>query len=107
MRRWKERHPAAAKELYASAGRKWRYGLTKESYLGLLEEQEFKCAVCGTGFDCGRKSTRPHVDHCHATGKVRGILCHHCNSALGHLRDSPETARSAASYLEASSRCTS
>jgi hypothetical protein len=43
-----------------------------------------KCQCCGKGF---RTSRNRHVDHCHATGAVRGVVCFQCNAALGHLSD--------------------
>ncbi|MFE0039708.1 endonuclease VII domain-containing protein [Streptomyces sp. NPDC059013] len=44
-----------------------------------------------------------HVDHCHETGRVRGVLCFNCNSAIGKLGDDPDTVRRAAAYLEGTS----
>jgi len=44
-----------------------------------------------------------HVDHCHETGRVRGVLCFNCNSAIGKLGDDPDAVRRAAAYLEGSS----
>jgi len=44
-----------------------------------------------------------HVDHCHQTGRVRGVLCFNCNSAIGKLGDDPDAVRRAAAYLEGSS----
>nr|WP_120724971.1 endonuclease VII domain-containing protein [Streptomyces hundungensis] len=44
-----------------------------------------------------------HVDHCHQTGRVRGVLCFNCNSAIGKLGDDPDTVRRAAAYLEGTS----
>lgn len=62
-----------------------RYGLTHETYLILLDKQNNSCALCY------RKPsvTRFHVDHCHATGRVRGILCHQCNWYLGVIDADP------------------
>lgn len=70
----------------------WTYGLTQEEYASLLENHNGCCAVCG--------SKAPlRIDHDHATGKVRGLLCHHCNVALGHFKDSPDIMTKAIEYL--------
>lgn len=67
---------------------KIKYGITIEEYKSMLQEQEGKCKLCnkeehvrGTSLD--RKPKRLAVDHCHTTGKVRGLLCHNCNVMLG------------------------
>lgn len=62
---------------------KCRYGLSKEGIDGLLAKQQFKCAACLVGLT----KTNIQIDHCHSTGKVRGILCRHCNTALGFMKD--------------------
>lgn len=72
------------------------YGLTREE-LRLLLEQHDRCAICGTD-GWGKKG--PQVDHCHATGRVRGILCLNCNNGLGRFGDDPARLRAAAAYLE-------
>jgi hypothetical protein len=74
------------------------YGITGEQYAALLSYQGGRCAICqrATG-----ASKRLAVDHDHATGKVRGLLCGRCNrDVLGHLRDDPAALRRAADYLE-------
>lgn len=83
---------------------KHKYGLTKEEYLAMLEAQNHSCAVCDIhidDYDHGRHSGFV-VDHCHDTGDVRGLLCSHCNSGLGHFRDDPEILRKAVIYLKTS-----
>jgi hypothetical protein len=62
------RKPKRAKQL----------GVTDEEYAVMLEAQGGGCAICGAK----PKTRRLHVDHDHATGKVRGLLCHRCNRAL-------------------------
>lgn len=76
-----------------------KYKLTKDSYQELLRSQGYGCAICG--------STTPkkngkllHVDHDHATGKIRGLLCSNCNVGLGNFEDKPERIRLALCYLE-------
>ena len=80
---------------------KRKYNLTLEEVHALLASQDGKCALCavevkfGTGF-----SKSAHVDHCHTTNKVRGILCGNCNTALGKLGDSVESIKKVLEYLE-------
>jgi hypothetical protein len=75
-----------------------KYGLTVKTYDALLAKQSGLCAVCH-GPAVG-KGDQLSVDHDHMTGRVRGLLCHHCNAALGHLFDDPNLLRQAAIYLE-------
>lgn len=70
--------------------------MTVTDYRALLAEYP-ACAICGRSWESG---IRPNIDHCHTSGKLRGVLCVSCNSALGLLRDSPDSARRAAAYLE-------
>lgn len=74
---------------------KQRYNITTQDKQRLYCEQNGKCALCENSIDFNGKNT--HVDHCHTTGRVRGILCHNCNTALGKLGDTPE--RLLAAYL--------
>ena len=71
------------------------YGLTEMEYYELLAEQEELCAICRNPDVKGEL----HIDHNHETGKVRGLLCGHCNKALGLLLDSPDRALGAYFYL--------
>jgi hypothetical protein len=78
----------------------WRrnaYGLTTEDYGRMLARQNGACAICKQVFQ-----ETPAVDHCHTTGKVRGLLCRKCNTGLGSYDDEPGRLREAAAYLEAS-----
>ena len=68
------------------------YGITLEEYNTLLSNQDGKCATCGTNVFV--------VDHCHDTGKVRGLLCHSCNRAMGLLGDNVSVIESMIRYLE-------
>jgi hypothetical protein len=78
--------------------RQYAYGITREQFDALLAAQDGKCAICGTS-DWPGRSNRPHVDHCHTTGAVRGILCHFCNIGLGNFRDRLDLLQAAAAYL--------
>lgn len=72
-----------------------RYALTPER---VDEMAAAGCAICGTTAWPGRHS-RPHVDHCHETGLVRGILCSECNTGLGKFKEDPALLRRAIEYL--------
>lgn len=72
------------------------YGVTLEQRDALFESQGFACAICKS--DTSSKKGW-HVDHCHKTNVVRGVLCHYCNVMLGMAKDNPSTLIKAASYL--------
>ena len=74
-----------------------KYGLTESSYNQLLEEQFNLCAICK---EPNKLKRDWHVDHCHKTGKIRGILCHHCNLMLGNAKDNRLILSSGVDYLE-------
>lgn len=76
---------------------KRKYGLTPEMKQQLLWQQHDACAICG--YEFGQKLGDYHIDHCHQTGVVRGILCGRCNRGLGYFRDTPDFLRQAATYL--------
>lgn len=83
---------------------KWRnikntFGLSKEDYLNILVEQDNKCKLCEKPFQ-GLNGRDVHVDHCHETNKVRGILCMPCNVALGMLGDNEEGLTRALNYVK-------
>lgn len=73
------------------------YGITLEQYNAKAAEQGGRCGLCDQVPDTDR---RLHVDHDHATGSLRDLLCHHCNLLLGNAQDSPERLRLAIAYLE-------
>lgn len=75
-----------------------KYGIRIEDYERLLEQQGGKCALCGSPYPNGN-STYFSVDHCHDTGRVRGLLCFPCNSVLGRLGDTPESVNLILQYL--------
>lgn len=82
------------------AGKRYRikklYGLTDEQTAFMLNEQNNKCAICGSEFS---SSHDVMIDHCHDTGIVRGLLCINCNWMLGNSRDNPDILLKAAKYL--------
>lgn len=86
----------ARTETDRQASRAYKYGITPEKFLEMLAEQDGKCKICGIEPTTQRGL---HVDHCHTTGVVRGLLCHGCNVALGSMRDDPEILLKAVEYL--------
>lgn len=72
---------------------KRRYGLTPDDYAAMWLAQDGECAICGSEEDL-------KVDHSHASGLVRALLCHDCNVGIGWLRDDPVRMRAAAHYVE-------
>ncbi len=84
-----EAHRRASRRLLL----KRKYGLTEAEWQELFERQGRRCAICGEG------GTRWSVDHDHATGRIRGILCRACNTGIGLFRDDPARLLSAIRYL--------
>jgi len=74
-----------------------KYGIGVDDYEAMLTEQGGTCAICQ---EPSLTSASLHVDHDHATGVVRGLLCVSCNNALGAFRESQSIFRRAADYLD-------
>jgi hypothetical protein len=87
--RYKKRARERAKER--------RYGITQEQFGQMLIDQDNKCKICSIEFK-GTKYT--HIDHCHDTNNVRGLLCNDCNLALGQFNDNTDIMDNAIKYLE-------
>lgn len=108
-KRWRKNNPdkqrmmqlrwqSTAKDKLMSASHRWKlkhlYGMTEDQYTAMFVAQNGKCLICL------KSSTRKlTVDHCHATGKIRGLLCNGCNRSLGWMQDSPINMDRAAKYL--------
>jgi hypothetical protein len=94
--RWKSNGGKRDKNKTRGYWLKHIYGITQEEYTSLFEKQNSSCAIClrteppGYGW---------HIDHCHSTKKIRGILCQYCNQALGMFEDKKETLERAIKYL--------
>ncbi len=74
-----------------------RYGLLLGEFEKILDSQGGRCAICNKDLDVDRRNR--HLDHCHETGAIRGILCRGCNNGLGSFQDNPEILEKAAIYL--------
>lgn len=99
-KRWRESNPTHNKDNHA----RWKYGVDRGTYDRMLAAQDGKCAICRTS-EPGVRLVRFHIDHCHNSKAVRGLLCEHCNRGLGHFDDDPELLRRAADYLVLSEGC--
>lgn len=92
-----DRARAASREMPQRARKdnslRYHYGITIDDFDALLKSQNGLCAIC----EC--RLTSPHVDHCHKSGQVRGLLCSPCNKGLGHFKDDPLVIRRALAYL--------
>lgn len=73
------------------------YGISDAEYTAMLDKQGGGCAICGKHEE--RKGYRLAVDHCHESGRVRGILCTNCNRGIGLFRDSTDLIERAIKYL--------
>lgn len=82
--------------------REWRlkkvFGLSVEEFDSMLQNQNGTCAICHTPEPTGVGNW--HVDHCHTTGRIRGLLCSKCNHVLGLVNDDRSTLLSAINYLD-------
>jgi hypothetical protein len=72
------------------------YGISVEEYNSMLNKQNGRCAICRNSPD----NKRLCVDHCHVTGRVRGLLCQKCNRGLGLFKDNTDSLFSAIKYLK-------
>lgn len=94
--RWYKRQ---SRRTIRNIGLKRLYGITVDEFDDLLKLQGGVCGVC-SGPSMGRGTY--HVDHDHKTGKVRGLLCHKCNVALGMVQDSEDHLSRLIAYLRSS-----
>lgn len=95
---WKKQNIEKTREYVRASTIKGRYGLTREQYQAMFESQNHCCAICNVSQD--ELPRKLCVDHDHNTGKVRSLICHHCNGVLGHARDNTKILKSAIAYLE-------
>jgi len=102
MREWHRKARAANVEYYLAADLKKNYGVTLEWYRETLAKQNNVCAICKEPEKVvirGKLIAMP-VDHCHETGKARGLLCTKCNRGIGLFSDSVDKLQSAIDYLK-------
>ena len=99
-----KKHPEKVRNKQRDNRRKWAYDLNKEDFEKLLAKQSGKCGICCVELDHSfgkhHKRNKLVVDHCHNTGKVRGLLCTMCNKGIGLLGDTEENVSKALVYLK-------
>lgn len=98
--RYRRNHPDRTKNYRLRT----KYGISIEEYYSLLKKQNGKCAICGN------EETATHnfykqkqdlaVDHCHKTGKIRGLLCQDCNRGIGKFHEDITILKNAIEYLQ-------
>lgn len=89
------------RDMFLEAQLKRAYGITRADYDKMFAQQNGRCAICGSTGHKGKRTAKLYVDHDHATGRVRGLLCHKCNGGLGALGDNEEGLRRALAYVTA------
>jgi hypothetical protein len=75
---------------------KFKYNLNEDEYKTLIQKSKGKCMICSKSF---KNVKDRHIDHCHTTKKIRGVLCSSCNQGLGYFKDSPVLLQQAVTYL--------
>lgn len=102
MAGWRSTHRENIKRNYL----KRAFGITVEEAVSMWEKQGCACAVCSTPLrtpaeygTIDERGAMAHVDHNHATGEIRGILCDKCNRGIGYLKDSVANLQAATAYL--------
>jgi len=76
-----------------------KYGLSNEDYNAMLINQNNQCAICGKHKEEIKNKRHLHVDHCHTTGRIRGLLCFRCNFGLGWFQHDPKRFEMALAHL--------
>ncbi|MGE6697451.1 endonuclease VII domain-containing protein [Hyphomonas sp. NPDC076900] len=87
------------KTCFQEAVLKRRLQVDFKFYHEALSRQNHCCAICGSKLNSSRY-TKFAIDHCHRSGKVRGLLCTHCNTGIGLFKESPERLSAALRYLQ-------
>ena len=103
---WRKADPDRERRRYAATRVETRerhlvrkYGVDLAAYAAMLADQNGACAICGK-LEASETHGVLHVDHCHTTGAVRGLLCRNCNHVLGLMRDDAALLIRAAEYLQ-------
>ena len=98
---WRKKYNISTADLRKFSRMKRIYGITFEEYMEMMNSQNGKCVICKDKLIMERRGI--HIDHCHNTDKVRGLLCNNCNAGLGFFKENKESLRNAIQYLEKNS----
>lgn len=100
-KKWREANKEKKKTLNRDWWYKNTYGISYDEFMSLSQKQNNKCKICSVNLVFEGKSKESAVlDHNHATGKIRGVLCNACNVALGHFKDNIDAINNAIRYLK-------
>lgn len=99
--KWRKEHPEITKRCSQESKLRSKYGLELKTLQAILKDQQGVCVICevSLSFSAQDKRYKPHVDHDHVTGEVRGLLCLTCNTGLGMFGDSTDLLDAAKDYL--------
>ena len=92
-RAWKKKNPTRVAASERNGRLKRDYGITSADYDMLYQQQGGRCRICN------KRKPKLHVDHCHKSQRVRGLLCHKCNVGLGMFEDRVSALNAAIAYL--------
>lgn len=98
--KWRQDSPLKAQQSARYRQIKFKYGLKKEEYIALLEKQNYTCKICKSIDPKTLNKISFCVDHCHKTGKIRGLLCSMCNRCLGLLKEDRQILQNMIKYLD-------
>jgi len=80
-----------------------KFGISVDEYNSMIAKQNNSCAICKKHKDAFKgRGNNFHIDHCHTSGKVRGLLCSHCNTGLGQFKDNIQSLENAIQYISES-----
>lgn len=102
VNKYRAENPDKFRDTFRDTNLKQRFGISLEQYKEMLEKQGGVCAICGGSEPKSLGSSKQSfsVDHCHDTGRIRGLLCSSCNRGLGLLGDTVESVQRALDYLK-------
>ena len=101
IRAYQKSYRAENRKVLQDKERQRRFGITRNEYAELFHKQNGKCAICQREETATRNGTVKSlaVDHCHSSGKIRGLLCADCNTGIGKLKDDVKILQNAIQYL--------